>query len=363
MWKRLWLSFISICISGCLLAVGSVQAAGQTGVQNVKAGGGSVKAVAEKKAPTEKILINLASRSLALYVDGVKTALYPIGPGKVSTPTPVGYYKVQDKAENPVWIDPEDTTRKVPSGETNPLGYRWIQFSGTYGIHGTNRPESVGSYVSNGCVRMKEADVEELFKQVQVGTPIEISYNRVVIEKIADGTVVYYIYPDGYSRQPLDAATVDKWLAGYGVNAFESDSAIEEKIQSSDGEPTYIAKAYGIKIDGRMIEAKAVRKNDICYLPAVPLAEALQVSLNWNPEAAVLVSPYGQVSGTVRKDQLYFNGDDVTNLFQLTGGLTAEGIYEFHSQKPAVVQPVTAEDKTAAVPVKTKLAVIHGKQK
>ena len=94
-----------------------------------------------------------------------------------------------------------------------------------------------------------------------------------------------------------------------------------------------------MEVDGRQLAAKAVLKNDICYLPAVPLAEVLKVSLSWNPEAAVLVSPYGQVSGTVKKDLLYFSADDVGTLFHLTGGLTADGVYEFHSMKPAVVQP------------------------
>ncbi len=332
--EKLWISFIGICLSTYLLAVGSAAAS-----SSLKTSENTGAVAVSQSVPSKKILINLASRSLALYIDGVKTALYPIGPGKVSTPTPVGYYKVLDKTENPEWIDPGDPGKKIPSGAANPLGYRWIQFNGNYGIHGTNKPASVGSYVSNGCVRMKEADVEDLFNQIQVGTPIEIFYNRVVIEKIPDHTVVYYIYPDGYGRQPLDAATVDQWLAGYGVNAFESDAAITEKIQASDGEPTYVAKAYGIRVDGHLLAAKAILKNDICYLPAVPLAEALQLSLNWNPTAAVLVSPYGQVSGSVRKNQLYINADDVTMLFALTGGINANGVYEFHSQKPVVLEP------------------------
>ena len=346
MWQKLWLSFISIGMSCCMFAAASA-AAGQPAANPEEKPEAAVNAAAPE-VPSEKIYINLASRSLALYVDGVKVALYPIGPGKVSTPTPVGYYKVQDKTENPEWIDPEDLTRKVPSGEGNPLGYRWLQFYGTYGIHGTNKPESVGNYVSNGCVRMKEADVEDLFNHVKVGTPIEITYNRVVIERMPNHTIVYYIYPDGYHRQALDAVTVDKWLEGYGVNAFESDAAIEEKIQASDGQPTYIARAYSMEVDGRQLAAKAVLKNDICYLPAVPLAEVLKVSLSWNPEAAVLVSPYGQVSGTVKKDLLYFSADDVGTLFHLTGGLTADGVYEFHSMKPAVVQPVR-QDSTVQV--------------
>jgi spore coat assembly protein SafA len=45
---------------------------------------------------------------------------------------------------------------------------------GNYGIHGTNNPPSIGGYVSNGCIRMYNHDVEELFPRVSIGTPVEI---------------------------------------------------------------------------------------------------------------------------------------------------------------------------------------------
>ena len=55
------------------------------------------------------------------------------------------------------------------SDPKNPLGERWIGFYGEYGIHGTVEPESVGKRVSLGCVRMYEADVEEVFDLVVTG--------------------------------------------------------------------------------------------------------------------------------------------------------------------------------------------------
>ncbi|MBR0290411.1 MAG: L,D-transpeptidase family protein, partial [Selenomonadaceae bacterium] len=160
----------------------------------------------------KKIYINAASRLMLFYDDDTKLAVYHLGLGKVETPTPTGYYKITSKEINPPWIDPSDPEYEIPSGPDNPLGYRWMQFSGNYGIHGTNRPESIGGYVSNGCIRMNERDVEELFDAVEVGTPVEITYNRVVVEKSPDGDVVYYIYPDGYGMQIITVADVAKWL-------------------------------------------------------------------------------------------------------------------------------------------------------
>ena len=155
----------------------------------------------EAAIDSRKISINLAARSLAVYEGQKRIRLYPIGPGKASTPTPVGYFKVESKDLNPTWTDPTDPEYSIPSGESNPLGYRWMEVQGNYGIHGTNKPESIGHYVSNGCIRMNEKDVEDVFDLVKVGTPIEITYNRIVVEKTDDNQVAYYIYPDGFSRR------------------------------------------------------------------------------------------------------------------------------------------------------------------
>ena len=75
----------------------------------------------------KKIIINLAARALSLYEDNKRIELYPLGVGKISTPTPVGYYKILTKEIDPPWIDPSHPEYEVPSGADNPLGYRWMQ--------------------------------------------------------------------------------------------------------------------------------------------------------------------------------------------------------------------------------------------
>ena len=279
----------------------------------------------------KRIIINSASRLMSFYNDGVKIAVYPLGLGKTWTPTPVGYYKVQTKEINPSWIDPSDPEYEVPSGPDNPLGYRWMRIVGNYGIHGTNKPDSIGHYVSNGCVRMLEKDVEELFDEVEVGTPVDITYNRVVVEKVPDGNVAYYIYPDGYGWQNINVDYVNSWLEPYGVSPFVSDNEIEEKIKSSNGEPTYIGKPYNIELNGQRIEqteangrkfsAKAVVRDTVAYIPAVPLAMALKTKLEWRAGESTLKTQYGEVVGYEMKKQIYCNADDVHMLFSIDGGL------------------------------------------
>ena len=317
----------------------------------------------------KKIYINLASRLMLFYDGATKLAVYNLGVGKVSTPTPQGYYQITEKAINPSWIDPSDPEYEIPSGPDNPLGYRWMQIEGNYGIHGTNRPESIGGYVSNGCIRMNERDVEELFDAVEVGTPVERTYNRVVVEKSPEGDVVYYVYPDGYGIQDITVADVEKWIEPFGVLAFESEYNISQKIEASDGEPTFIGKPYNVEINGELTQptdanniryfAKAVMHEGISYLPVVPIAKILRVKLEWYPKQSSIKTKFGRAFCYEKKNQLYCNADDATILFNLEGGLqtgsNGEKIFRFKSVPQAeIVKPVEPKPADKPKPVKPK---------
>lgn len=307
---------------------GTVQSAEKANIQVEN--GTSVQLAAENTEEPLKIHINLAARSLALYKGTEKIRLYPIAPGTASSPTPVGYYKIREKEVNPTWTDP-DTGTSIPSGPDCPLGYRWMTLKGNYGIHGTNNPSSIGNYASHGCVRMYEKDVEALFDLVEVGTPVEITYNRVVVEKTADDTVVYYIYPDGYGRQKLTVEDVHKWLSGYGVGNFVSDEDIEKKINDSDGAPTYIGKVYHLYVNGQKMKNNAVVQDGVTYLSAIDLANATKISLGWNAEAKTLITTLGKAAGFDKHDNLYCRAEDVNKLFHLTGSLNTDKIYHLTS--------------------------------
>ena len=310
------------------------------------------------QAAQKKIYINVASRLMTFYDGNIKVAVYHLGLGKVSTPTPTGYYQIRAKEINPPWIDPSDPEYEVPSGPDNPLGYRWMEIQGNYGIHGTNRPDSIGGYVSNGCIRMREQDVEALFDAVEVGTPVEITYNRVVVEKNAEGDVVYYIYPDGYGMQDITVADVTKWIEPFGVLAFESDYDISQKIEASDGEPTFIGKPYNVEINGQLTQptdanntrffAKAVIRDGISYMPVVPIAKILRLKLEWHKGEATLKSKFGKVICYERKGQLYCNADDAPILFNMEGGLQTDknGVKLFRFKSlPTVEKPIVEPPK------------------
>lgn len=310
----------------------------------------------DETAQETKIGVNLASRILTVYQGNTKTAMYSVGVGKPSTPTPVGYYSVQNKEVNPTWVDPGDPSVQIGSGPDNPLGYRWIGFNGTYGIHGTNQPASVGYYVSNGCIRMHEEDVEAVYNQVSVGTPVTVYYDRIVIDSDTDHTVSYYIYPDGYGWQNVTVQNVKNALHGYGVEDFADANSIYAKITASDGQPTYVAKAYDLIVNGEKLSKRVLKKDGVTYLPAVAVATALKMDLHWNSKQRTLTSPYGRAFGVNKSDVIYVDADDAQSLFHITGMLTPALTYVVTSL--AASQPIP--DTTTKVTISTTYGPENG---
>lgn len=274
----------------------------------------------------KRIEINLASKLLTLYQGDVGIRMYPIAPGKPSSPTPVGRRKVEDMEMNPTWIDPDSNTQ-IPSGPDCPLGYRWIGIGGNYGIHGTNVASSIGSYASHGCVRMYEADVEDLFAHIVKGIPVDIIYERLVVEKTPDQTVIYYVYPDGYGRENLDVSDVKKKLAAFGVAGFADPDDIQHAIAMADGVPNYVAKVYDLYVKGQKLDAHAYGKDGHIYLPVMAVARAAGIRAEWSPNWKRLNTVYGTANGIQKGNALYIDAADAQTLLHLTG--TLNEAYEY----------------------------------
>lgn len=112
------------------------------------------------------IVIRLNQFRLFLYKDHQLFKSYPIGIGKVATRTPQGTYHIISKVPYP---------NTYPGGKLTPFGTYWLGLSRPhYGIHGTNRPSSIGKRVSHGCIRMYNKDVNELAYRVPIGTTVII---------------------------------------------------------------------------------------------------------------------------------------------------------------------------------------------
>lgn len=118
------------------------------------------------------LVADKSTKTLVLEAGGRPVKSYRIGLGKDNS-TPVGQFKIVNRLKNPTWYY---EGKVIPFGSPeNPLGTRWLGFDlKSYGLHGTNEPNSIGKDESMGCIRMLNPDVEELFELVPTGTPIRV---------------------------------------------------------------------------------------------------------------------------------------------------------------------------------------------
>jgi lipoprotein-anchoring transpeptidase ErfK/SrfK len=128
------------------------------------------------------LIVNRKAFSLTLYKDLKVKKSYGIAVGRVGLETPAGLYTIQDKAIDPAWHVPNSpwagklAGKVIPGGAPdNPIKSRWLGVYDGVGVHGTSDDASIGSNASHGCIRMHIPDVEELYPQVPVGSPIYIA--------------------------------------------------------------------------------------------------------------------------------------------------------------------------------------------
>jgi L,D-transpeptidase catalytic domain/Putative peptidoglycan binding domain len=128
-----------------------------------------------------KVIVIKRDSKLLLYYNGLKLKRsFRIATGQSSFPTPIGNFEIINMQRHPWWYPPEGSEwaagqEPVPPGPSNPLGTRWMGISSPYvGIHGTPNAASIGYSASHGCIRMLIPQVEWLFEQVDVGTPVFI---------------------------------------------------------------------------------------------------------------------------------------------------------------------------------------------
>jgi lipoprotein-anchoring transpeptidase ErfK/SrfK len=127
------------------------------------------------------IIVQTAERHLYLIQPGGRALRYGIGVGRDGFQWQ-GLVTITNKKEWPDWTPPPEMIARQPylprfmaGGPGNPLGARAMYLGTTvYRIHGTNRPDTIGTKVSSGCFRLVNADVSDLYDRVPVGTKVVI---------------------------------------------------------------------------------------------------------------------------------------------------------------------------------------------
>ncbi|HEY9746356.1 MAG TPA: L,D-transpeptidase [Oculatellaceae cyanobacterium] len=223
-----------------------------------------------------KLVINIPSRTLWVYSGDRIVRYFPVGVGRPGYMTPLGQYKITHKVLEPGWEHPYVGRGKIriPPGEGNPLGTRWMGFhyykNGEYGIHGTDRPSSVGQFSSHGCVRMKIKDAETLFDMVEVGTPVEVTYQTVLVRPKGNEMRIV-VYPDVFKRGMPDAEKVINDIR----RQYPYAKVDPEKIRQALANPLQQPIAVGLTRDDTMT---AMDKPPVPPQSSAPSSEVVSAS-------------------------------------------------------------------------------------
>ncbi len=212
-------------------------------------------------APRRGIVINLPELRLYYFPDGDagRVITHPISIGRMEWRTPLGLTEVHSKVENPTWYPPQSIRDEyaaqnrtleavVPPGPDNPLGKHAMRLAlPGYLIHGTNMPAGVGMRVTHGCIRMFPEDIESLYADVPVGTPVRIVNQPV---KLGRSGTDYYLEAHPLLDETLrgDEASIMTELTRAYVAAIEEGQGdrfdwemAERVVLNSRGVPQFIS--------------------------------------------------------------------------------------------------------------------------
>lgn len=207
-----------------------------------------------------KLVINVAARQMHVYLGGKHVKTYPIAVGTGGYPTPLGPRSLDQVVLNAWWFPPDSEWAKddkpTPPGKNNPLGSLKMRLGGTIMAHGTNKPKTIGTPASHGCIRMFTEDAKELalwvvanvasesvalFSEAEAhqgrsyyinlpqSVPVEVVYD--IVELKNDELLVYR---DIYSRVPNKIDAIRTELELFGVDCGDVDfTLIETRLKET----------------------------------------------------------------------------------------------------------------------------------
>lgn len=210
-------------------------------------------------APREGIVVNLPEMRLYYYpkvragqTPTVRT--YAVSIGRMDWHSPLGRTTITAKQVDPPWIPPASIKAEhaakgdplpdiVPGGPDNPLGTRAMRLGiPGYLIHGTNNPNGIGMRVTHGCIRMYPEDVEELFPEVPVGTPVMLVNQTAKLGWFAGQLYLEYHSPLEEDEIPTEQQIADT------VAAIHAQLGNEVRLVSPDIVETVVRQASGIPV-------------------------------------------------------------------------------------------------------------------
>jgi glucan-binding YG repeat protein len=210
----------------------------------------------EAAGSSQLIIINKKTNTLAFYNAGKLVRTFSVATGKTRDLTPEGTFRIVTKIKNRPYYK-----LGIPGGDPrNPMGDRFMgldargTYGDTYGIHGNSDESSIGKYISHGCVRMHNSEVHWLFDQVQLYTPVVITYSSSSFDAIARangynvGPTNGWVLTNGKWSYYVNGKTQTGWLSQSGKwFYFDSNGVMKTGWLSYKGTWYYLDKSGAMK--------------------------------------------------------------------------------------------------------------------
>ncbi len=228
--------------------------------------------------PRTGIVVNLPDGRLYYFRTDAEhrpvVETHPISVGKMDWKTPIGVTTIVKKEKNPTWYPPNSVREthlkddgdilpeSIPPGPKNPLGMFAMRLGipgGAYLIHGTNLPVGVGMQITHGCIRLYPEDIEFMFNEVPIGTPVRIVNQRIKTGWVDGALYLEVHHPlDGVAPSEVEdltaltraivAATAERRVI------IDWDTA-ERVFEQQRGEPTRISIDRWVKPEAGLTQA------------------------------------------------------------------------------------------------------------
>jgi L,D-transpeptidase ErfK/SrfK len=199
------------------------------------------------------IVINIPQRMLFVARHNRLLAAFPVAAGRPDWPSPIGRFAIGVKEIDPTWDVPVSIQKEmaragksvlaaVPPGPENPLGDRWLGFKDmSVGIHGTNQPTSIYRLTTHGCIRLHPDDARRLFDLVEVGSPVTIVYQPVLVTVDDEGRVWLEVHRDAYGDVADLSVAARDLLRDAGVDDPLTDARVRACLQDRRGRLCQVA--------------------------------------------------------------------------------------------------------------------------
>lgn len=183
---------------------------------------------------------------------------HPVGVGRQGWATPYMNTRIIEKKTRPYWHPPESIRKehaeqgdplpkRVPPGPDNPLGdYALRLGQPEYIIHGTNKPFGIGMRVSHGCIRLYPEDIESLYQQVALRTPVRVINQPYKVGRYGDKLYLEahpYLDEDAQQFEGNLTSVVKSLIRITGENGYQVDWELAQSVISErDGIPVEIGR-------------------------------------------------------------------------------------------------------------------------